>query len=228
MYFGLTNAPPFFQWLMHKDFRSLLQKYPKNLGNYMNDWWVATPDDKEGMKLHRQIIHEFLTLMEDKSYFLKASKTQFEKNQMEILGWRVDKDRIRINPAKISGIAEWPHTLKNVKEVQSTLGVLGYQRPFIRNFAGMARPLHDLLKKDVPFVWTPECTAALDELIKAVTSDPVLYHPDFEKQFELEVDGSQFAVGGMLFQKDEEGRRRPVSYYSAALGKTEQNYDVWD
>ena len=87
------------------------------------------------------------------------------------------------------------------------------------------RPLHDLLKKDVPFIWTQECTTALDKLIKAVTSDPVLYHPDFEKQFKLEMDGSQFAVGGMLFQKDEEGRRRLVSYYSAALGKTEQNYE---
>ena len=156
----------------------------------MDNWWVATPDDEEGIKLHRQIIHKFLKLMEEKSYFLKVSKTQFEKNQMEILGWWVNKDGIRIDLAKISRIAEWPRTLKNVKEVRSTLGVLGYQRPIIRNFAGIARPLHDLLKKDVSFVWTPECTAALDELIKAVTSDPVLYHPDFEKQFELEVNGS--------------------------------------
>ena len=89
---------------MHKDFRPLLQKYPENLGNYMDDWWVAMPDDKEGIRLHRQIIHEFLTLMEEKSYFLKALKTQFKRNQMEILGWRVDKDGIRIDPAKISGI----------------------------------------------------------------------------------------------------------------------------
>ena len=108
MYFGLTNALPFFQQLMHKDFRPLLQRYPKNLENYMDDWWVTTPDDKEGLKLHRQIIHEFLTMMEEKSHFLKASKTQFKRNQMEILGWRVDKDRIQIDPAKISGIAEWP------------------------------------------------------------------------------------------------------------------------
>src|ERR1700716_811405 len=42
MYFGLTNAPPFFQRIMHRDFRPLLQKYPENLGNYMDDWWIAT------------------------------------------------------------------------------------------------------------------------------------------------------------------------------------------
>ena len=59
MYFGLTNAPPFFQRTMHRDFRALLQKYPDNLGNYMDDWWVATPDG-EGVKLHKEIVHAFL------------------------------------------------------------------------------------------------------------------------------------------------------------------------
>jgi hypothetical protein len=79
MYFGLMNAPPFFQRVMHQDFRPLLQKYPENLGNYMDDWWVATNDTEEGRALHCQIIHEFLDCMEEKSYFLKVSKTQFEK-----------------------------------------------------------------------------------------------------------------------------------------------------
>ena len=48
MYFGLTNAPPFFQRTMHRDFRVLIQKYPENIGNYMDDWWIATPDGDEG------------------------------------------------------------------------------------------------------------------------------------------------------------------------------------
>ena len=74
MYFGLTNAPPFFQCTMHRDFRALLQKYPDNLGNYMDDWWVATPDGEEGIKLHKEIVHAFLDRMEECSYFLKPKK----------------------------------------------------------------------------------------------------------------------------------------------------------
>src|SRR6201990_193298 len=228
MYFGLMNAPPFFQRTMHRDFRELLQRYPENLGNYMDDWWIATDSTPQGQELHKKIVHEFLDLMEEKSYFLKASKTQFEKPQMEILGWQVGGDGIRIDPSKVAGIAQWPRQLKNVKQVRSTLGVLGYQRPFIRNFAAIAKPLHDLTKKDAPFLWTEECREALDKLIKAVTSEAVLYQPDFTKQFELEVDASLFAVGAVLFQRDEEGRRRPVSYYSAALNSAERNYDIWD
>jgi hypothetical protein len=89
MYFGLTNAPPFFQRTMHRDFRPLLQKYPENLGNYMDDWWIATANDEEGRRLHKQMVHKFLDKMEECSYFLKPKKCQFEKEEMEILGWLV-------------------------------------------------------------------------------------------------------------------------------------------
>ncbi len=145
--------------------------------------------------------------MKELSYFLKASKTQFEKSTMEILGWQVRGDGICINPSKVAGIAQWPRKLKSVKEVRSTLGVLGYQRPFIKNFVAIARPLHNLMKKDVPFIWMTKCTQALDKLIGIVMSEPVLHQPDLSKQFELEVDASLFAVGAMLFQRDEEGRQ---------------------
>ena len=112
-----------------------------------------------------------------------------------------------------------------MKQVCSTLGVLGYQRPFIKNFAAIARPLHDLTKKDKPFVWTQECTDTLEQLIQAVTS---LYQPNWSKQFELEVDASLFAIGAVLFQRDEEGQRRPISYFLQALNFAKRNYDIWD
>ena len=108
------------------------------------------------------------------------------------------------------------------------MGVLGYQQPFIKNFAVIARPLHDLTKKDTPFNWMPECTEALEQLIQAVTSEPVLYQPDWFKQFKLEVDASLFMIGAVLFQRDDEGRRRPISYFSQALNPAERNYDIWD
>ena len=139
--------------------------------------------------------------MERKSYFLKVSKTKFEEPQMEILGWQVGAGGIHIDPSKIAGIQEWPRQLKDIRQVRSMLGVLGYQRPFIKNFAATARPLHNLTKKDTPFEWTQECTDALEQLIQAVTSELVLYQPDFTKQFELEVDASLFAVGAVLFQR---------------------------
>ena len=60
MYFGLKHAPPFFQRMMHRNFRELLQRYPENLRNYMDDWWIVTENTSEGMALHQKITHKFL------------------------------------------------------------------------------------------------------------------------------------------------------------------------
>jgi hypothetical protein len=66
----------------------------------MDDWWVATANDKEGRQLHKQIVHDFLDKMEECSYFLKPKKCQFEKDEMEILGWLVGGGRVCIDPLK--------------------------------------------------------------------------------------------------------------------------------
>jgi hypothetical protein len=119
-------------------------------------------------------------------------------------------------------------TLKSVEEVRKTLGVLGYQQPFIQGFASIARPLHDLTKKGTPFIWTERCTEALDELITRVTTEPVLWHPNPAKPYELEVDASAFALGSILYQRDDNNKQRAVAYHSKALNAAERNYSIGD
>jgi RNase H-like domain found in reverse transcriptase len=90
------------------------------------------------------------------------------------------------------------------------------------------RPLHDLTKKDTPFLWTPACMEALDTLIRCVTLEPVLWHPDPSRAYELEVDASSFALGSILFQRDDNNKRHAVVYHSQALTPSERNYAVGD
>jgi RNase H-like domain found in reverse transcriptase len=80
----------------------------------------------------------------------------------------------------------------------------------------------------MPFIWTPACVEALDTLIRCVTLKPVLWHPDPSRAYELEVDASSFALGSILFQRDDNGKRRAVAYYSRALTPSERNYMVGD
>ena len=108
------------------------------------------------------------------------------------------------------------------------MGVLGYQRAFIQDYAKLAKSLHDLLKKTNKFKWKQEHTDALDALIKQVAMDPILTAPDDKKTFELKTDASAYAVGAALFQKDERGKRCAVGYTSKTLNSAEQNYDIWD
>jgi hypothetical protein len=82
--------------------------------------------------------HRLLDLFEQHSYFLKPSKCVFEQPEVDFLDIRLGHGEITIDPSKIMGISKWPSILKNIKEVRSTLGVLGFQRPFIPGFASIA------------------------------------------------------------------------------------------
>jgi len=113
-----------------------------------------------------------------------------------------------------------------VKEVRQTLGILGYQRPFIRGYTDLARSLTELTKKGVPFKWEDRHQNSLDQLIQKVTTAPVLACPDLEQQFFLEADTLSFALGAVLFQKEDSGRQRNMAYFSKALSTMERNYNI--
>jgi RNase H-like domain found in reverse transcriptase/Reverse transcriptase (RNA-dependent DNA polymerase) len=210
---------------MDRVFRQLRNKYPGMIFVYMDDILITTTKD---YTLHRQVVHEVLETLERESFFLKPAKCKFEQESIDYLGIVVTKGTIRIDPTKQNGLAAWPRRLTSVKQVCSTLGVLGYQRPFIRGFAQLARPLTQLLKKDKKFEWTDECTRALNELIGIVTSDPVLHRPNYDLPFTLEVDASQYTTGAILYQPNDKGRLCPVGYHSHTLNPAEQGYDVHD
>jgi len=166
--------------MMARKFAPIVQKYEPYLSNYLDDWIVTTPGGEEGLQLHCRIMHNFLDLMEKLSYFLKLGKCEFEKSSVEFLGWLVTKEGVTVDPSKAVGLVEWPRKLRNLKELRQTLGILGYQRPFIRGYASMARPLTELTKKEVPFIWEEKHMEALNQLIQKVTTALVLACPDLE------------------------------------------------
>jgi hypothetical protein len=168
MTFGFCNASSIFQRAMNWDLGPLKQKYPNNFANYMDDVAIGTNDSPEGRRLHEQIIHDFLNILKQHLYFLKVSKCKFEKNRMEFLEFQVGEGMVKIDPSKIGGITNWPQKLNSVKEVRQVLGVLRYQRAFIQDYARLAKPLHNLLKKGVKFLWEDKHEEALDTLIKQV------------------------------------------------------------
>jgi hypothetical protein len=135
---------------------------------------------------------------------------------------------LKPDPKKTSALWDWPHQLSTVKEVRSILGVLGYQQPFIPNYANIARPLVTLTKKDHPFTWTPECTTALDTLIKIILDNPSLQQPNLTRPFFLQVDASSFATGAILTQKDDRGKHIAVGFHSQTFNEAERNYNIHD
>ena len=146
---------------------------------------------------------------------------------MDYLGIIIEKGMTRMDPVKIEGIRNWPRPAK-VKDIRSFLGFCNFYRPFIRGFAHIARPLNELTKKDTEWNWTTRQEEAFNKLKERVTSEPVLAHPELDKQFEVEVDASGFALGAVLLQKKTDGKKHPIVYYSSTLNAAERNYDIYE
>jgi RNase H-like domain found in reverse transcriptase/Reverse transcriptase (RNA-dependent DNA polymerase) len=234
MPFRLCNAPGTFSQELGNDVQPMYKEFPTNrFKHYMDDCIISTKEGEED--LHKHMTHCLLELFEQHSYFLKPAKCEFEQTSTTFLGVQLGNREIVMDPSKIAGITDWPETLATVKDVCSTLGVFGFQRPFIRGFAQITKPLTDLLKKETPFEWTSKCTAAVKELKQIVTSEPVLVPPDSTRQFILEVNTSQYATGAILYQadlklKDKKGNPvlRPCRYHAKTFLGTEQNYPIYD
>ena len=171
MFFGLTNSPATFCRAMARMFHRLVNKYPTELFVYMDDILIMTKND---LPRHQQIVDKVLNLLAKESYFLRLSKCIFKQTWVEYLGLVIDGGKLTIDLTKAEGLRDWPQTLTKVKQVSCVLGVLGYQHPFIPNYATIAKPLTDLTKKDHSFSWTPECRKALHTLINTVLSNPSL------------------------------------------------------
>ena len=147
---------------------------------------------------------------------------QLERN----MGLILEEGVTRMDPAKVAGIATWP-TLTSVKQIRSFLGFCNFYRPFIYQFSHIARPLNELTRKDTLWTWGERQQEAFETLKKRITSEPVLKQPQLEQQFEVEVNASGYAIGAVLMQRDEKGKRHPVAYFSSTLNEAEQNYDIY-
>ena len=90
------------------------------------------------------------------------------------------------------------------------------------------RPLTELTKKDREWSWNPEADAAFTELKQRVTTAPILVHFDPAKEVIIETDASDFAIGAVLSQRDEEKRLHPVAFHSRKFQPAEVNYKIHD
>ena len=156
---------------------------------------------------------------------LHGGKCSWTLEKVKFFGHIINGKGLECEPAKIETVKNFPRP-HNVKTTRSFIGLASYYRKFIKNFAGLASPLHDLLKKDQKFVWGPNQESAFLALKEALTTPPVLRHPDFSKTFILSTDASTRSLSYILQQRDEEGKLQPCMYGARSLHGSELSYCI--
>jgi len=217
MPFGLCNAPSTFQRLIDVALSGL---HLEVCLAYLDDIIIFSKTVED----HLERLVRVLGRLRAAKLKLKPSKCSLMQRSISFLGHVVMAGGIATDPAKIKTVSEWP-VPTSVKEVRSFLGLTGYYRRFVKGYATIAAPLHQLTKKDSTFVWTPETQTAFETLRDALTTPPVLAMPTDEGEFILDTDASDKSIGSVLSQV-QEGEEKVIAYAGRVLDKREANYCV--
>jgi hypothetical protein len=215
MAFGLTGAPGTFQGAMNVTLSPGLRKF---ILVFFDDILIYSRTYEEHIK-HLALVMQWLS---DDSWKIKFSKCKFAQTSIAYLGHVISGQGVSTDSSKIQAIINWPLP-KTVRDVRGFLGIAGYYRKFVRHFGIIARPLHDLLRKDVPFQWTDAHHQAFHSLKHALTTAPCLALPDFSHPFHIETDACAVGVGAVLLQNG-----HPLAYISKALGPRNQGLSTYE
>ncbi|GBB96358.1 hypothetical protein RclHR1_27350003 [Rhizophagus clarus] len=220
MPFGLKNAPGTFQRLMDEI-----------LSEYIGEFVVVYIDDimiySKSFEEHMEHLEKVLRKLKEKNIILKLKKCKFGERNIEFLGHIVGRDGLKPEEKKIEKIRNMERP-RNVKEIRSFLGLCSYYRKFVKDFSRIAKPISNLVRKNVEFKWEEKQQEAFEELKKRLMEYPVLIQPDFNKKFILMTDASGEGLGAVLGQRDENGKERVIAYASRSLTGAETNYAITD
>lgn len=212
MPFGLKNAPATFQRLINSILREHINKI---CVVYLDDILIFSTSLQE----HVDNVNKIFSALRKANLKIQIDKCNFFSKETEYLGHILTKDGIKPNPDKVKNIVnlKLPSTQKQIK---SFLGVTGYYRKFIKDYARIAKPMTHFLKKDKPInKLDPSYVNSFEDLKTLLTTHPILKYPDFNKPFKINTDASKYALGAVLIQEG-----HPVAFASRTLNSHEINY----
>ncbi|XP_068215800.1 uncharacterized protein [Palaemon carinicauda] len=219
MPFGMVNAGATYVKCM----RTLL-KGLDNVESYIDDLLVHTKSWSE----HLETLQELFQRIRNANLTVRPSKCILASETVQFLGHEIQGGTLSLQETNISKIQSAPQP-KTKKEVRSFLGLTGFYRAYVPNYATIAAPLSDLTKRGKSNVvqWQEPQEKAYNSLKSILVNKPVLRLPDLNRRFILRTDASDVGLGAVLLQEYEDGLF-PVSFASRKLLDREQRYSTME
>ena len=217
--FGLANAPAIFSNLMNRVLQLVLDVC---CISYMDDILIYSTTKEQ----HEKDVQKVLSLLAVENLYLKASKCQFFRKEVEFCGNFINSEGMQPTASKVLAMQARPF-IRTPHDIQVYLGTMVWFKDFIPDFSSLTDPLTRLLVKGSRWVWGQDQEDAISILIHLVTTAPILKFFDSSKETFVYSDASDFAVGGWIGQKHGD-RIHPVCYYSRKMTSAERGYSIYD
>ena len=231
---GISNAPPVFQRYINRMLKNLRDVA---CTAYLDDILIYGRSFAE----HAENVRLVLQRLRSQGIKLRADKCFLFRTEVRYLGRLISKNGHRPDPADTEALEKFRIPPKNIGELRTLLGFLGYYRRYVRDFAKKFQPIYDLLKsghstKKQPqkgkqlsskqtVIWTPEFEVVVNEVIDYLKSPDFLVFPDYNLPFRVHCDASKTGLGAVLYQKVD-GKDRVVSFASRTLTDPEKKYHL--
>ena len=216
MPFGMKNSQATFQRMMNQCLGDL-----DGVGIYVDDIVIYSDTWEEHMARLCQVFDR----LEEARLTVNLSKSEFCQAKVVYLGHVVGCGEVSPVDAKVQAIVRYPAPT-SLRGLRRFLGMAGYYRKFCKNFADVALPLTNLLKKKVKFKWDDDCQKAFDKVKSILCTIPVLKAPDFDRPFGLAIDASDHGAGAVLLQTGDDDVEHPVAYFSKKFNIHQNNYST--
>ena len=207
--FGLASAPEEFQARNEDIFGNI-----PGVSVYIDDLCVAGETEED----HDRAMAEVMKRAVKNNIKLKAEKLQYKQGKVKYVGHIFSADGHQPDPDRVNALVNMPAP-KNLKELETMMGMFNYVRLYIPHMADISAPLNELKKKDRQWVWTTDQERAFSELKTRLAKTTLLYHFDPNKLIEMHCDASKCGLGVCLFQES-----HPVAFASRSMNSSELNY----
>ena len=181
----------------------------------------------ENTEQHHEHVRMILERIQKIDFLVKSEKCAWDVTEVEFLKHIITTKDIRMDPKKIKVIMEWS-TPENIKDVQGFIGLTNYYRKYVNHYSDKAAHLTDMTKGDIGFHWDQKAQEAFDKLKREFREGDFLANFDPELPGIVEADASDRGIGGVYSQVQENGKLRPVAFYSRKLSPAGLNYEIHD
>ena len=207
---GLCNSPDIFQEKMTDLMVGL-----EFARAYIDDLLVIS---RSSVEEHLQHLEEVLSRISEAGLKINASKSTFCTNELEYLGYVINRQGIRPKVKKVEAILQIEPP-KNRKTLRSFIGMVNFYRDVWPQRAHILAPLSKMTSANVKWNWTEECQQAFDKMKMLIAKETLLTYPDFSKPFDIHTDASKVQLGACISQGG-----RPIAFYSRKLLPAQTRY----